>query len=370
MAHLTDGTLRRMVDDPDARVGTDASHLDTCPDCQARFKTVSEDAHAIMSLLAVPAASVSVASAFDRVRLAPAARPKFGIRLPVARPASRPFVLALVAAIVGVALLGTVLARDFKTNYSPTTVQTVPVTVADMQALSQLADYGTITWTKQPNLQIATSAADAATAAGGGLRAPAVSNLPKGVSTTVTYGAMPQVQAVFTFSATKAATSAAAHGKTLPKLPAGIDGAQLTITAGPAIGEIFGDLKQGSTSGSSDVNLPQLLVGESSAPSVTSTQVTVKQLEDYILAQPGITPELAADIKAIKNPSTTLVIPIPYKYATSKNVWLQGQGVQGVALGDNTGVGSAVIWVKGGVVYVVAGLIKQSDAVDIANNLK
>ena len=46
------------------------------------------------------------------------------------------------------------------------------------------------------------------------------------------------------------------------------------------------------------------------------------------------------------------------------------QGVDGVALGDNTGVGSAVIWVKKGVVYVVAGSIKQTDAIDIANNLK
>ena len=46
------------------------------------------------------------------------------------------------------------------------------------------------------------------------------------------------------------------------------------------------------------------------------------------------------------------------------------QGVDGVALGDNTGVGSAVVWIKGGHVWVVAGSIKQSDALDIANNLK
>ena len=55
-------------------------------------------------------------------------------------------------------------------------------------------------------------------------------------------------------------------------------------------------------------------------------------------------------------------------YATSSKVTVQG--VTGVALGDNTGVGSAVIWVKNGVVYAVAGTIKQTDAIDIANNLK
>ncbi|HVH63491.1 MAG TPA: hypothetical protein VNA65_07815 [Candidatus Dormibacteraeota bacterium] len=365
MAHLTDGTLRRMVDDPDARAGSDAAHLETCSDCKARFGRISEDAHSVATLLAVPAASVDAASAFQKVRGAPAASPRFGIRLPIARVPRRPLMLALVAAIVGVALLGTVVAKDMKTNYSPSTVQTVPVTVADLQALSQLADYGTITWTKQPDLQVATSAGDAASVSG--IKPPVVSNLPPNFSTNITYGAMPQAQAVFTFDANKAAAAAAAHGKTLPALPKGMDGAKLTVTAGPAVGEIYGDFNKPS-SNANDFNLPQLIVGESAAPSVTSTQVTVPQLENYILQQPGISPELAAAIRSIKHPDRTLVIPIPVKFATSKDVTVQG--VQGVALGDNTGVGSGVIWVKNGMVFVVAGSIKQSDALTIANNLK
>jgi hypothetical protein len=99
----------------------------------------------------------------------------------------------------------------------------------------------------------------------------------------------------------------------------------------------------------------------------TSTQVTVKQLEDYILAQPGLSPELRAAVNAIGDPSTTLPIPVPVEFATSSNV--QIQGVRGVALGDNTGVGAGVIWVKNGVVYGVLGSVKQSDAIDIANHL-
>jgi len=59
---------------------------------------------------------------------------------------------------------------------------------------------------------------------------------------------------------------------------------------------------------------------------------------------------------------------VPVEYGTSTAIKVQG--VDGVALGDNTGVGSAVVWVKGGHVYAVAGTIKQSDAIDIANNLK
>ncbi len=45
------------------------------------------------------------------------------------------------------------------------------------------------------------------------------------------------------------------------------------------------------------------------------------------------------------------------------------QGVTGVALGDNTGLGSAVVWVKNGVVYGVAGTLKLSEVLSIANQL-
>ena len=59
---------------------------------------------------------------------------------------------------------------------------------------------------------------------------------------------------------------------------------------------------------------------------------------------------------------------MPIEYATATQVTVQG--VDGVALGDNTGVGSGVVWVKNGPVYVVAGSIKQSRSINIANNLK
>ena len=364
MAHLSEGTLRRMVDDPDVHSGADGRHFETCAECQARYKTVSEDARAITSLMTAPDLKVDVAAAFNRVRLAPAARPRFGFRLPVLRPGSRPMVLAFAAAVAAVALLATAIAQD-KNTFSPNTVTPVPVTLADMQSLSQLSAYGTVSWTEQPQLQIVTSAAEANSISG--LQVPTVASLPTGVSTTVTFAAMPQAAAVFTFSQAKAAAAAAQTGKSLPALPAGMDGAQLTVTVGPAVAEIYGNFNKPSSADVTQVSLPQLIVAESSAPVATSTQVTVKQLEDYILAQPGLSPELTAAIKAIGDPSTTLPIPVPVQFATSSSVSIQG--IQGVALGDNTGVGSGVIWVKNGVVYGVVGTVKQFDAIDVANHL-
>ena len=365
MAHLSDGTLRRMVDDPDARVGSDSAHLDGCADCKARFESISGDARSIATLLAVPDAHVDVARAFELVRSAPKSAPVLGLRLPVLNTAPRRMTFALIAAVTAAALLVVAFAAE-GLFFRPTTVQPVPVTVADMQALSQLADYGAVTWTKQPQLQVATDPADASAIAGG-ISVPKASNIPSGISTTITYGGMSQAVATFTFSASKAAAAAASTGKALPKLPKGMDGATLTVTVGPAVGEIYGDMNKQSTS-ANEVNLPQLIIGKATAPVVTSTQVSTKDLEDYILTIPGLSPDLKTAIRGIQNPSSTLIIPVPVGYTTSTQVSING--TNGVALGDNTGTGGGVVWVgKDGYVYVVAGSIKRDDAVNIAKTL-
>lgn len=364
MAHLSDGALRLRFDDPEAQ-SADARHYESCPECQARYKAVAGDATLITSLLATPDVKVDVASAFDRVRSAPAAQPRFGFRLPVLQPGRRPLVLAFATTLAAVALLATALASG-DNIFSPKTITPVPVTVADLQSLSQLAAYGDLTWTTRPNLTIAANADEAHTISG--LTPPKVANLPTGVSSAVTYAAMPKAEAVFTFSKDKAAAAAAQAGKPLPALPAGMDGAKLTVTIGPAVAEIYGNLNK-PTSGSdlTQANLPQLIVAASSAPVATSTQVTVKQLADYIATMPGISPELIAAIKAIGDSGTTLPVPVPIEFGTASRV--QVQGVDGVALGDNTGVGAGVIWIKNGVVYGVVGTIKQADAIDVANHL-
>ena len=249
--------------------------------------------------------------------------------------------------------------------FEPQSVQVVPVSVADLQSLSGLSDYGTFAWTKEPQPQIVTSAAEAASVSG--LQGPGRGNLPTGVSSMITYAAMPEAVGVFTFDAAKAAAAAAKAGKTLPAMPAGMDGSKLTVTVGPAVVEIYGNLNAGAASDPSQLTLPQLVVGASSAPVVTSSGVTTQQLEDYLLSLPGVSPQLAAAIRAVKDPSTTLPIPIPIEYATSKSVTVQG--VDGVAVGDNTGLGAGVIWIKSGTVYGVAGTLKQSQVLDVANHL-
>jgi hypothetical protein len=364
VAHLSDGTLRRKFDDADSLTESENRHYSACADCQSRYTTLADDARAVAGALAVPDLKVDVASALSRVRSAPAAQPRFGIRLPIVRPTSRPVMGLLAASFVAVALVVTGIAQGL--FFQPQSVQVVQVSVADLQSLSGLGDFGTLTWTTPPAPQLVGSATEAAKASG--LNVPIVGTLPNGVSSNVTYAAMPAAVGVFKFDAAMAAAAAAKAGKTLPKMPAGMDGSTLTVTVGPAVVEIYGNLNTGAASDTSQLSLPQLVVGESSAPVVTSSGVTTQQLEDYLLSLPGVSANLAAAIRAVKDPSTTLPIPIPIEYATSSPVTVQGVG--GVAVGDNTGLGAGVIWIKSGTVYGVAGTLKKDAILDIANGLK
>jgi hypothetical protein len=363
VAHLNDGTLRRMLDDPDAITAPDREHFSTCAECQARQEALGADARQAAALLAVPAASFDAGAAYKQITAQPA-RPRFGFRLPLLKRSTRPIVAALALAVM-VAVVATA-SVNVSQIFAPQTVTPVPVTLAELQTLPDLSAYGDITWTNQPTPQIGITKLKAEEVAGFSVPNVDAGTLPAGISSTVTYAAMGQTTGVFKFSAAKAQAAAAAKGKTIPAMPAGMDGSTLDLTMGPALLVVYGDLPKNDGSQTSQFALPQLIVAESKAPSVTSTGVSVKELEDYLLAQPGISPQLAADIRAIGNPTTTLPIPVPIQFATSSKVTVHD--VQGVALGDNTGVGAAVIWIKGNV-FFVGGSLKQSDAIAVANGL-
>ena len=379
MSHLSEGALRRMIDDPDAVNSAERGHFSGCEQCQALHTRMSEDVQSLHALLARPEPEVDVSAALSRVRQSTKPVGRFDLRLPILRPASRSLIAIAAAAVLVVALVATGVAQQALLIFQPTQVTPVPVVLADFQSLPDLSAYGDTTWSVKPEPTIVLTAAEAYKIAG--LQVPVVSPLPAGVSSNVTYAAMPRAIGTFKFSAAKTAAAASAQGKSLPPMPAGMDGSTLTVTVGPAVVAVYGNLPRGSAGGASGastpspsetggvpvVDLPQLIVATSTVPVVTSSQVSVTQLENYLLAQPGISPQLAADIRAIGDPTTTLPIPVPMKFANSSKVSVQN--VQGVALGDNTGLGAAVIWVKNGQVYAVAGSLKQDEILTTANNL-
>src|SRR2546428_3487656 len=130
-----------MVDDPDANAGADAAHLGGCAECQARFKTISDDASSIATLLAVPEARVDVGRAFETVMRVPKAQPALGLRLPFLPPRTRPLTLAFVAAVAAAAPLVVAFAAG-GFLLPPTTAKNAATTVPDPQTPSQPAAYG------------------------------------------------------------------------------------------------------------------------------------------------------------------------------------------------------------------------------------
>ena len=278
------------------------------------------------------------------------------------------------ASIAAVAIALTLLtvtgvAETIITLFEPKTVVPVSITANDIQTgMAGWARYGTLTWSQPPRPYDVPNVATASSEAGFKVLVP--SQLPSGVSvSTARYGVMPRTTATFTFSAALAQQSAQSVNRTPPPMPANIDGSKLFVTGGPAVVQYFedGTAPKSSTGENPFASLPKLVVAQGIAPVVQSDGVTVEQLQQYLLAQPGISPSLAAQIRAIKDPSSTLPIPIPVDMASAKQISVQG--VQGVFVGDSTGLGSALIWSKDGMVFGVAGTLSEAEILAVANSL-
>jgi hypothetical protein len=327
-------------------------------------------------MLSVPEAKVDTERALSRLRarvegerIAPVSRGVSGSRGFGVNIWLRGLAAAATIALVATLLTVTGLAETILTIFEPKQLVAVPITANDLSGASSFGAYGTLTWTEQPKPydvpDIRTAARDS------GMTVLVPSNLPAGAG-TAHYGVMPKTTATFTFSADKTRLSAAAQKRTPPPMPANIDGSKLFITGGPAVVTIYEDgaLPSGAVgaSGASPFSgMPKLIVAQGKPPVVQSDGVTVEQLQSYLLEQPGISPQLAAQIRAIKDPSSTLPVPIPVDMATSKKITVQG--VEGIFVGDSTGLGSAVIWQKDGIVYGVAGTLTEQQVLAVANSL-
>jgi hypothetical protein len=269
-------------------------------------------------------------------------------------------VLAACAVVSAVALTPAgSLAQSFVTIFQPKQVAAVQLTSLDVRSIAQLRHYGAIRLPARVSSEQATSVESASQLSGMKVLAP--SSIPSGVSSSVTFGVSPGGTASFTFNAGKARTWAAATGKSLPTMPPRVDGSTIDVTVGAAVMATYGACANGCSA------LPQLVIGQMVAPHITSTGANLTQLEDYVFSLPGVSPQLATELRSIGDPTSTLPIPIPSSYAHADPITVQG--VHGEAIGDDTGIGSLVVWEKGGIVYAVGGTLTLSQVESIANSL-
>jgi hypothetical protein len=267
--------------------------------------------------------------------------------------------LAAAAALVGALALTPAgsLAQDVLVIFQPTQVTPIPLTTGDLKALSQLQHYGSVQMPTGASAPSPTSsAATAAQEADVALLVPP--SLPTDVSPHVQYQVVPSESASFIFSAARATTWAQQQGKTIPDMPAGMDGSSVTVKTGNAVMAVYG---------TADAGAPNLVIGQMRAPHISTTGVSVDTMENYILKMPGISPQLAAEIRALGDPAETLPLPVPVDFASAQSVTVRG--VQGYAVGDNTGLFSVVIWEQNGTIYGVGGTVSENEAMQIANSL-
>jgi hypothetical protein len=368
MRHIDDGTLRRLVDEPLAISSHERAHYATCTHCQERYTGIARTAAEVAVVLSSrPAPTVNATAALATMRHELAkVQPRRSLSAYLGGTLAhyrRQVVggtgaAATVAALVGALTLTPAgsFAQSFISIFQPKSVTAVQVTSADLRKLQGLSRLGTIHVPGGESSQSAGTAAAAGTLAGMHVVGPAT--LPAGVPNTVKYQVQPSTSASFTFSAAKARQEAVRSGKSLPAMPVAMDGSTLQVTLGAGVIAVYGQKN----------DLPALVVGQMKAPTVSSTGVSAQQMENYLLSLPEVSPQLAAQIRAIGKPSSVLALPIPIDLAHSQDV--QIQGVKGVAVGDNTGLGSVAIWEKDGIIYGVGGALTQDQVLAVANGLR
>jgi hypothetical protein len=315
------------------------------------------------TLLAMPPLDVDTDKALSR----------FGARAQDVRTAQRGSAPVIVgrpvkwlAAAAGVVIVATTLtmtgvADSILQIFEAKQFAAVTITPTDLQTLGQLSEFGTLTWSNQPQPHQTATLAEASAETG----LPAFSvTVPSSITTAPKYGAMTRTTATFVFDASKARASAAAVGRTAPPMPAKLDGSTLVLAGGPAIIVTYG--AESTTTQSTPGSV--LVVGIAKAPTVSSDGASVSEIQAYLLSQPGISPALAAQIRAMGDPASTLPIPVPVGQATATNVSVHG--TNGLLLGDSTGLGSGVIWQQGGLVYGVGGTLTQAQVIAVANSFR
>jgi hypothetical protein len=393
MSHPPEGLLRRAVDEPAALADADRLHVAGCERCTAELAAATADRDVVTAALGwgdaretsageTSAGEVSARTGADAgAAAADLAWPRLMARLhggadaesatsatvvalpPAPRRASRlrrPVVAVAVATVLAVGSTAAAAANDWLPIFQPRQVEavTLDLDLLDVTGMPDLSAYGDVVL--PPGGLEPDSVPSAAKAASRtGIDLPEITALPHGVTGKPTYQVIDQTTVGFTFSAAKARAAAARTGKALPPMPAGVDGTTLQIRVGPGIMQTWG--------GGGEAGMPKLAVARMTAPVASTEGVSLPTLRDYLLAQPGIPAEVAAQLKELPDDGSVLPVPVPSHYATTRSTMVDGVRATLVLLKDGSGGG--IVWIKDGQLTVVGGLLSADELTGVARDL-
>ena len=278
MRHPSDGTLRRLLDEPAGVAEADREHIAGCPVCLSGLASARADAAlagaALDADVAVDPSSVDAGwrRLSDAVAADPRRRSPAATGAPRWRAALRSPVIAVVAVLALLTGASAAAAADWLQIFRTQQIAPVSINRADLVALPDLSAYGDLDVTQKVNVREVADATAAEKASG--LSLPKVSKLPAGVTGDPAYRVVDRVSATFTFSARKAAQAAEAAGETLPAPPAGLDGSRFRLNAGPGLAAVWLESR----------GVPALVVARAVAPTAFSSGVPFDTARDYLLS--------------------------------------------------------------------------------------
>ncbi len=282
----------------------------------------------------------------------------------------RPAAAAAVAAFF-VALLLTPLggyAKSLLTVFEPRQFQPIELSrsdLRDLRLLPQADDVGTQHVVRKPVRQTYGSIEQAQRHLQFSVLRP--TTVPAELRAVHVYRTTAPGVMTFTFSAAKARAFEQRSHKMLPAMPRALDGTTVRVQTG----QLFEARYEAASARRRDSSRPGsafLEVIESQAPRITSTGASLDALERYLLAMPNVSPQLAAQIRTLSDIQNTVPIPVLIDKQTARHVTVNG--AQGLAVGDNTGLGAGVVWQRNGMIYAVGGPASMDDAMAVANGLR
>lgn len=320
MSCPTDELLRGHVDVVDPRITT---HVDSCGACAERLAAVADAARfaagAVADLDVPTAADVDTAAAWLAVGAAPT--PSRGRRLPVGIAAG---VIALLAAgFVVFTPTGRQAAADLLASFRSERLEVVTFDPGQpLGGVERLAEIVEVE-AEPPDAAQVDDLDAAAEVAGFAPTAP--SSLPDGAELVEIQASAPTT-ARLTFRADRA-----------PDLPPTLDGAQLVVSLPGTVGSIY------------QVDGRMLVVAEAGELAVETEGAELDDIRTYLLSRPEVPDDVARQLLAIDDWTTTLPIPVP----VDRVVWQETtvDGVPGLMVSDP--MGSGLLWHTEGRIHAI-----------------
>lgn len=204
-----------------------------------------------------------------------------------------------------------------------------------------------------PKLSDVASQKQAEDAMGYRLRLPAF--LPSNVSNAPHWAVLSPVSYTVTIDSSKWQALCQVLGLGQAPVPPALDGANLTFATQPSAVVSYGD------------GTPSLVLGQGKSPSLAvPSRIDVDAIRDLLLTSPLVQPELASQLRAIRDWKSTAVIPITPESESSE---VQVDGVTGLFVKPKGQEGALILWQKNSILYVLFGKLGEPDLLKVANSL-